>query len=278
VEAEMISELSKTAIWANSHPNQIDSKQIERQYLHSFRCLCSDFPNGNIQDNETPDFLIVTEAQQKIGIELTEMFKVDGETKLVQQSIEATKERITVAAKKIYSECLNSPPAHVALFFCLQVPLKAKRCWEIARCVAQFVHDKMPPEGESVQLKCSIGGPGGKPIAVDLISINRVHPVNHNKWSWPEAGAVETNAVPLFEKAIRKKATKLDECLQKCDECWLLIVAPSFKSSGMIHPDGDSLSHTYASPFSRTYFLDFGRGRVVRLQDHGPLTQLTQND
>jgi hypothetical protein len=237
-------------------------KEMERQHLHSFRCLSSDFPFGDVQENETPDFLIVTETKQKIGIKLTQVFKTSGEAKFPQQSIEATKEAITVTART-YSECLQLPPARVSLFFCLQVPLRSNRRQEIAQRVAQVVHDNMPPEGESVQLECRIGGLGGQLIAVDAIHINRVHPVVRHQWTWPESGV---NAVPLFEAAIKKKTTKLDDCLQKCDECWLLIVAPSFKPSGMIHPDKESLAHNYASPFSRTYFLDFGYGRLFQLK------------
>jgi hypothetical protein len=258
----MISEHPKTAIKVCSH-----GKEIERQHLYSFRYLCSEFPRGNLQEYETPDFLIVTKTQQKIGIELTQVFKAAGETKYLQQSIEATKEEITAAARR-HSEFLNSPPAHVSLYFCLQRPLNNKKIKQgIARRIAQFVHDNMPPEGESVQLKCGIAGPVGRPVAVDLISINRVHSVDRQRWTWPEAGVVETNAIPLLEVAIKKKAQKWDACRQNCDECWLLVVAPSFKPSGMIHPDKHSLSHTYASPFS-TYFLDFGRGRLCQLQDN----------
>jgi len=78
-------------------------------------------------------------------------------------------------------------------------------------------------------------------------------------------GTVQINAIPLLEGAINKKTEKLDDCLRCCNECWLLIAAPSFKPSGMIHPDEHSLSHAYASRFSRTYFLDFGHGSLVQL-------------
>ncbi len=255
----MISDRPKIAIPVSAH-----RKEIERQHLHSFRYLCSDFPRGNLQDYETPDFLIVTETQRKIGIELTQVFKTDGETKSSQQSIEATKIEIMVAAR-MYSECFNLPPAHVSLFFSLRRPLKAKARQEIARRVAQVVHDNMPAEGKSVQLEYRIN----QPSEVDLITINRVHPVDHHQWTCPEMGVVQTDAIALFEKAIKKKAKRLGDCLQNCDECWLLIVAPSFKPSGTIHPDKHSFSHIYASPFRRTYFLDFGRGSLFQLQDNG---------
>src|ERR1035437_10723840 len=121
----------------------------------------------------------------------------------------------------------------------------------------------MPAEGKSVQLEYRIN----QPIEVDLININRVHPVDRHQWTCPEMGVVQTDAIALLEEAIKKKTKRLSDCLRNCDECWLLIVAPSFNPSGMIHSDTDSLSHTYASPFGRTYFLDFGRGRLFQLQD-----------
>ena len=121
----MISECPKIANQAS-----VRHKERERQHLHTFRYLCSDFPTGNLQDYETPDFLVVTTTQQKLGIELTQVFKVDGGTKSPQQAIEATKAEITVAAR-MYSECLNSPPANVSLYFCLQGPLGAKPRREI---------------------------------------------------------------------------------------------------------------------------------------------------
>jgi hypothetical protein len=243
-------------------------KEIERQHFHSFQCLCSDFPMGDLRESETPDFLMVTKTQRKIGIELTQVFKVNGKTKFPSQSIEATKEGITVASR-MYSEKLNLSPAHVSLFFSLRRYLKAKTQLEIARRVAQVVRDNMPPEGGSVQLDYGIGGSPGQPIEVDTILINRVHPVDHHLWTWPEFSAAQTDAIALLEGAIKEKARRLDDYLRRCDECWLLIVAPSFKPSGMIHPDKHSLSHTYASPFSRTYFLDFGRGSLFRLRGDG---------
>jgi hypothetical protein len=251
-------------------------KEIERPYLHSFRCLCSDFPLGELQepDPPAPDFVVVTEQQRRIGIELTQVFKADGRTKFSQQGIEAAKEEITVAART-YSECLSSPAAHVALFFSLQKHPNAKAREQIARQVAQVVHENMPPEGESVQLDRGIGGPRNQPNEVDLILINRVHPVDRHRWTWLEMGAEQTDVIELLERKIEEKARKLDGYLHHCDECWLLIVAPSFKPSGKIRPDEPTLSHSYHSPFARTYFLDFGHGTLDRLQDAGgiPLAQ-----
>jgi len=240
------------------------NKEIERQYIHSFRCLCGDFPSGNLQEREEPDFLLVTQMR-KIGIEVTQIFKTYDKRSL--QTIETTKEAITAFAR-CYSERMKLPPAHVSLFFSLQKPLRRDAQKAIAHRVSRVVRDNMPLPGSSVNLEHGEGGPRDQPIEVDLICINRVHSVDKHRWTWPEFGSVLMDAATQLERVIAEKSKKLDAYLRCCDECWLLIVAPSFKPAGMIHPDTNTLSRTYASRFGRTYFLDFGRGCLFRLQDN----------
>lgn len=91
-------------------------KETERQHLHSFQYLCTDFPRGALIEGETPDFIVVTGTARKIGIEHTQVFKKDGTEQTGEQADETTKEFITTAAR-IHAECLGLPPAYVALFF-----------------------------------------------------------------------------------------------------------------------------------------------------------------
>jgi len=222
---------------------------------------------------------VVTATGRKIGIEITQVFKTDGTDKTAEQADEATKEAITVAAR-MYAECLTVPPAHVSLFFNPQYLRRIKKSKKymaqpgrrfltknekqnIARSIAQFVHENMPPQGSSIRLEPH--SHSDQPREVDLILINRVHPVDRHRWCWPEARAIQHDAIERLQKVICKKSKRHDACRRNCEECWLLVVAPSFQTSGTIHPDEKSLSHMYTSPFSRTYFLDFGYGCVVRL-------------
>ena len=239
-------------------------KKLERQYLDSFKFLCRDFPHGELEDDrEIPDYVVRT-GKKRIGIEIARIYKAAGNLKHPTQAVEATKESITVAAR-MYAENLELPPVHVTLFFTLQRHLSNNKVQDIAQRVAQVVREYMPPIGGSVSLEYVDGRRKGQPIEVDLILINRVHPVDRHEWTWLEMGAPHINAVQLFQQVIEEKSARLNDYLRDCDECWLLIVAPSFRPSGMIHPDTQSLSHTYNSPFSRTYFLDFGRGSVASL-------------
>jgi hypothetical protein len=248
-------------------------KEIERQHLHSFQCLCSDFPAGKLIQCETPDFLVMTDSGRKIGIEHTQVFKKDGTDETAEQADEATKEFIKTAAKK-HAEALGLPAAHVTLFFNPQYLrrtagsrrrsfTKAER-QTIAENIAKFVGNHMPDEGCSVELDWR----PGQPRQVDLIHINRVYPVARPDWRWLEMNAIQYDAIERVQAAITRKSKMYDACRRVCDECWLLVVAHSFLSSGTIHPDAASLAHVYNSPFSRAYFLDFGLGRIACLNTH----------
>jgi hypothetical protein len=242
----------------------IDSKtRDEWQYLHSFQHLCRDFPSGEIRKHEGPDFLITTGAGHTIGIEIGRVYKDYSKTS--EQSVEATKEAITVAARAYCEDVLKSPPAFVSLYFTLSRHMKPKACQEIAQRVARAVHENIPPVGESVKLEYRSGGL--QPIEVDLIIIGRDYPRATSKWIWPEYASIQTDAISKLEHRIDEKNKKLPSYLWHCDDCWLLIVAQSFKSSGNIHPDEHSISYTYASSFSRTYFLDYGLGDLFLLRD-----------
>ena len=242
----------------------VDSKtHDEWQYLHSLKHLCHDFPSGEIRKHEGPVFLIKTTAGHTIGVEIGCVYK--DYSKTAEQSVEATKEAITIAARAYCDNVLKSPPAFVSLYFTLSRHRKPKACQEIAQRVAQAVHENMPPEGECVKLEYRSGGL--QPIEVDLIIIGRDYPRATSKWIWPEFASIQTDAISTLEHRITVKNQKLHNYLRHCDDCWLLIVAPSFKSSGNIHPDERSLSHIYSSLFGRTYFLNFGLGNLFLLRD-----------
>jgi hypothetical protein len=236
--------------------------EIGRQHLHSFRYFCADFPSGELLQQEAPDFLVTAETGTRIGIEFTRVFKERG--KAAEQSVEATKDAITIAARRYAEDHFQSPPAHVTLFFTLSRHLNNEHCQRIAERVAQAVHDNMPATGESTELHYRSGGV--QPIEVDLIQINRVYPVTAHQWCWLEFSSIKTDAVEVLEQEIQAKNKKYDQYHRKCEECWLVIVAPSFRSSGNVCPDDESYSHIYPSRFDRTYFLNIGRGCLTQLQ------------
>ena len=78
------------------------------------------------------------------------------------------------------------------------------------------------------------------------------------------------DARQLLQNAINEMASKLDSYLVRCNRCWLLLAADAFRPSNFIEIDKATRSHTYESPFERTYFLNCFDGDPILLQTVKP--------
>jgi hypothetical protein len=217
-----------------------------------------DLKSRVITHNDSPDFRVRVN-DIIIGVEIRRLFiSPDG------PALESTQESIfdQVCRK---AEHLNLPPVDVTLFFNLRKPLRGADCRRIADAVVQVVATNLPADGDIVELE----NRPGQPAEVDLIQINRAR-----RESRPEQGrwradfnfsAIVTDVFGIVQTAIKEKAARLPTYLKVCDECWLLLVADSFKASGNLKFSGSEEKHPLLSPFKRTYALDFGRGCLHRL-------------
>jgi hypothetical protein len=236
-------------------------KRIELQHLQSFRDACGDFPTGEIVPEETPDF-IVDGGAKRIGIEHTLILVDDGKKRGSVQSRESAKNNITVLAERFFNEN-NLPEVYVGLFFNSAWTPRKRDQERIAQAVAQTVKNNFPSDGEPVWVYYDLSS--GQPIEVDLISIFRTTNFGTEHWQPHEAGEVHRRAIVHIQRSMDRKAAKLTNCLTKCDECWLLLVAPSRTPAGFVHPDDTTLKHTYTSGFHESWMLDEVSGGVVRL-------------
>lgn len=228
---------------------------MELEYFSSFQFFESDVRSLAFDQTEAPDFR-TTEVRPSIGIEVTRLFR-----RGARPDMESSKDRILDDARSI-AEVMNLPPADVTLFFSFEGTVAAADRLRIAKGAVEVIAANMPSEGAHTHLEyCT-----GQPPEVDLILINRVHCGVHGEWRWLEAGKVEYDVFGLIDAAIGRKSDKLEEYLKACDECWLLLVGDSFRPSGKLAIDKHGAHQEFESPFSRTYFLDFGRGQLHRLK------------
>jgi hypothetical protein len=230
--------------------------ELEDAFFHSFCYFEPDTNFGRVVRSESPDFIILGQARA-VGVEVTALYLSESEV-----ASESTKTSITSSAY-LEAKKLGLPSANVVLFFSAVHPFTLKKRNEVAVKVAQVVGVHMPPPGGRVSLE----GISGQPSEVDLIMIDRSIDSPREKWDWMEAGVVLKDSHEILQNAINKKISKAPEYLKKCDECWLLIGANSFRPSGNIRPS-DIKNMAVNSPFHRTYFLDYGRGNLTRLR-HG---------
>lgn len=214
-----------------------------------------DIRSGVITHADSPDFRVRIGCNI-IGVEVRRLFTSPG-----GPAIESTQESIFDEAC-LKAERLNLPPAHVTLFFNLRRPLRVAARRRITDAVVQVVADNMPAEGDNVDLEHR----PGQPPEVDLIQINRQRRREVGRWRADfEFSKFANNISGILREAIAEKATRLPRYLKVCNECWLLLVADSFKPSGNLRFDGVERQDTFSSPFTRTYVLDFGRPHLHRL-------------
>jgi hypothetical protein len=242
--------------------NRQDGRQMEIEYFKSFQHLEPDIQSDNFNHGEKqiPDFL-VSVNDRVVGVEVTQLFKPEG-----RRSVESMQERILEEACRMAQE-QKLPPAHVTLFFNL-FGTRDPTVHQIAKAVVSVVTKHMPADGESVSLERALG----QPQVVDMININRVHRREIGRWEQIEFATVGRDVASLVDAAIAKKANKLSSYLKFCSECWLLIVADSFRPSGKLAFDDSFQSHDFVSlsPFARTYVLDFGKGKLYPLHRPEP--------
>ena len=237
---------------------------MEHEYFRSFQYFEPDLHSGTIVMHagrkQGPDFLVEV-GNDLIGIEVSRLY-----TPLADPAIESAEDGILAAACS-KAEQIKIPPAHVTLFFNVQRPLRAADRSRIADAVVRVVADNMPAAGENAELE----GRAGQPSEVDLILINRYRPREVGRWArGPEFNTIETDISDPVGDSIRKKTNRLPKYLQTgCDECWLLLVADSFRASGNLALAETRQIDPYSSPFARTYLLDFRRGDLYRLNDSG---------
>ncbi len=231
---------------------------MECVYFKSFRYFEPEIQSGSITHDDSPDFRVDV-GDRVVGVEVTRLFKPEG-----GQDVESTQERILEEACRKAQE-RELPPAHVTLFFNLPGPLDSAARSRIADAVVRVVAEHMPADGKSVELERA----PGQPREVDLIMVNRIYCRAPGRWEWLEAGTIERDPARLVQEAIDRKAERLSNYLECCSECWLLLVADSFRGSGKLAFDDSCQSRIFLSPFARTYVLDFGKGRLYQLRTSG---------
>jgi hypothetical protein len=227
-----------------------NGRQMEWKYFRSFQYFLPEIQSCDVEHNGIPDFRLF--ADRVIGVELTRLFKPEA-----RQDLESTQERILEEVCQLAQE-RQVPDAHVALFFNLSGPLRHAARSQIAHAVVRVVAEQMPAEGELLRIERALG----QPREVDLITVSRRSPP---RWSWLECAKIEGDVVCVVQQAIDGKANKLSSYLKFCSECWLLLVADSFRSSANLPFANSCQSHVFRSPFARTYVLDFGKGNLYSL-------------
>jgi len=229
------------------------NKGRERQAVEDLQQLFSDFPPGEIEDGEAPDFL-VRSGGACVGIEVCEYFRPERLLGSPLREQEALAQQIAGRATEICVE-RGASPFWAPLSLEHDVRLHKRDVEHVARAIALAILARHADY---------IRNDGQLPTCVSDIVVHKLGPKHA-----PSITIIGTTWLPPLDheelvRIIAGKEAKLDAYRKKCATVWLLIVVDGFQLSSMT--EMPSVLQTMKSSFDRVVLL-YDRRTVAVLAD-----------
>ena len=228
-------------------------KELERWQLERFKRTCHTFPQGDIINSEEPDFLIKS-SPVTVGIELTQLYRSDSDTKLPLQATENLRKQIVDRAQGLYNEG-GGPPLWVTVCFSLVSQLRKSLVPELAARIAHLVaathvciDDRIELEAEWHLLNF--------PDEIDSIHIRRLPILTEGFWNTWSSGWVPTYNPDQLQKIIESKEKRIPSYRGRCNLVWLVIVVGGFAISSTVNFANSVYNHSYTSGFDRVFVFE----------------------
>lgn len=230
---------------------------------------CDEFPKGDLQKHEHPDFIITQEDGTRVGIELTEYYRGQEKSKgSASRRNESTRQQIADAARRLY-ESEHNIPLWVMFSPCITLQMKGKRVEDIAAALVNVIVENLHglgSQGKTIYL-CETENVMFENV-VSSIRLIKVQNATSSVWGFVEAGFIPINHEEI-QHIIDNKNGKIENYRKDCDEVWLLIVAEGNRISSTIDTDGISKLDNckFESAFERVLFYDVCNESVAILPD-----------
>lgn len=239
-------------------------KSRERIILDLFRQAYPEFPDGDIEEFEHPDFLIHS-ATGTIGIELVDYVSGHSRAGSAERMQEELRDRIVGQAQTAF-ESDHDEIVWVTFFWYPGVQFTKSSPRQLGPVIAEWVARALP---QTIPGKSSIERDDleGSVLEYKLVcaDIRREASLERSYWTNAEAGFLGSQPEEL-QAVITSKDSKFSEYRRACDEVWLLVVADGRHISSTFSPEEETLAHAYHSPFDRVFFFDLPTGIARRLK------------
>jgi hypothetical protein len=195
-------------------------KQTERYFLDAAREASAVFPDGDISERESPDFLFRS-GQGAIGIEVTELFRPQGTADFPLQQAESFHERIMRKAEELYRQG-SSPDVDVLVYFLNDCA--RRELTETAASLVSFVATHYQV-GETHTFD---GHADGFPAGFSVIRIAPPLPESTCPWRCLKSGGPLKLEQQTLAEAISEKEALLPRYRAAVGRIWLLVVIRAF--------------------------------------------------
>lgn len=237
-------------------------KSEEVYRVQQMRNALGGAPVGTLEPGDEPDVCVRT-SEHRIGIEVTELHQ-DATLGHAPGRLQENERAQLTARAGALAEASGMPVVNVAVHFNDSVPvIKADRD-TIANGLIELVSNNLPNGDAPVTIAVSRESNNSLPW-IRSVRLFRADFLTKHHWSVPDSGWVQMDFIPELQRTISAKNSRYGRYRQRCDECWLLIVASGGRPSGLFEPSAETKNHQYQSLFERTYFMEAFSGALIEL-------------
>lgn len=238
-------------------------KQVERRQFDRFRQIHGALTEGNVVEDEEPDFLV--SEGRLVGVELTELYWEEVSGALPHQATEALRDRIAEMAWRKYDgkELL---PVYVSAHFNPSCVLSKRDVPRLSDAIANWAANHIPAEGSPFYEDYDWENRAYFPEEVDHLSIWRFPGFKKSFFSSPGAAFIPELCRNDIERALRLKDPKVETYRKKCDEAWLLINCDGGRLSNAFKLSDGVLDEVFDSSFDRVFLFEHVAAKVHELR------------
>ena len=238
-------------------------KEKETIYLNRFRESFLEFPSGEIEACENPDFLIHAETG-RIGIEVTRLYRRTPANKSPLQEQEGLRRLILDRARQLY-ESQARPHIQVTVHFNTQYRLRKRDVESTAKDVVSLVLEYIPEQNSFISLEENENNMERWPETLARVSIRRSSDFTKTTFSSPDAGFVPKLDPELIQSAINQKNCRCPVYRKHCSKVCLLIVVDGLAISSAFTIESEITKHAFVASFDRVFLFENCEKNVFEL-------------
>lgn len=234
----------------------------ERLYLEQFLEIADVQPAEIRRGCPVPDY-ILTLSTGPTGVEITQLFHPPPKEGRPPQVYESHADMVMDSAKKMWDDA-GGPPAHVSVVLHSQLGTTRRKVNQLANRLAQLVTETFEPD-RAARVDWSWEKRERMPREFQSVLVHPNRVSERSTFSGGHAMMVPDLSESLVADALAAKERKLTQYREAVESVWLLLVAHSFRGSGMFDDMRAAFATSYDFNFDRVFVLRTFEAEVFEL-------------
>ncbi|WP_129516506.1 hypothetical protein [Burkholderia stabilis] len=238
-------------------------KDVETWRLQRFKSFIANFPEGEVEPTEEPDFLIRGHGRI-VGIELTDLHRQTPLGQIPEQASEAMRKRVVARAQEIYKN-RQLQPVMASFFLDDRIHIRKSEVEALAEEFAELIAANCPAPNSSIEVQQGWEDRRALPSILHSVSIHRLDVVTKPFFSSPGATWVAAITREDVKRALSSKEPKYRSYRTKCDEAWLVINTDIESITTYFEFDHEVLGGPFCTQFDRVFLVQHFAGKAYEL-------------